>query len=88
MIALNSLRYQHFTKYVSTNKFNLLLLPPTNDLASQHCLRAYNQVLMWCGRHKDPEQYGWQNTLNELGAIWTMLDAVPDNFSNLSYNIE
>ena len=70
--ALDALCYQHFTKSVSTNKYNLVLLPPISNVASEDCLRVYHKVPMWCRRYKDPKQYGWQKT-------WTTLDAAPGN---------
>lgn len=76
--TLDSLRYQYFTKSVSKNKF-LASLPPTRDAARLHCLRVYQQVAMWCGREKDPEQYGWQKRENGLDAIRTTSEAAPDD---------
>lgn len=34
---------------------------------------------MWCGREKDPEQYGWQKGGNGLETIRTTSDAAPED---------
>ena len=35
-------------------------LPPTDDAAAQHFLRAYHQVQTWLGHKKGPKDWGWE----------------------------
>ncbi|KYM96907.1 hypothetical protein ALC62_12417 [Cyphomyrmex costatus] len=81
--SLNSLRYKHFVKAASKNKFNLAVLPPTESSARQHILRTYHQVQTWLGNYKDPEEWGWRQTYAGLQPIQTTDQPAPPQLLRL-----
>ena len=77
-ISLDVLRYQHFIRSATRNKFNLASLPPTAAAARQHSLRTYHQVQTWIGNYKNPEEWGWKRSKTGLTPVRTTKDPAPE----------
>lgn len=76
---LNELRYLCFKKESNKKNFSLVLLPPTESAAAQHCFRTYYQVQQWLGKELDPKDWGWHMKQNGLEPIQTNDILLPDS---------
>lgn len=83
--SLDALRFEQFSKKVSTNKSAVLVnsLCPSAGAAKYHVLRVYFQVQQWLGnRSLNPENFGWKrksmiNDCCKLVPITTDMDPAP-----------
>ena len=56
-----------------------MLVPPTDDAAEQHFLRAYHQVQTWLGHKKDPKDWGWKEVDGKFEPVTITNQPGPEN---------
>jgi hypothetical protein len=83
--TLNKLRYQTYMNLTATSTHLLRpeRLPPTNNAAHFHCLRAHLQTVIWQSLSTNtllnPTDWGWQIHEGRLVPIATDIDAAPED---------
>ena len=80
---LERLCYNTFVKKITTAKsfVHPERLPPTTSSTKIHCLRVYNQIMVWMGTDDgmDALDWRWKVDNNQMVPIMTDMKAAPDN---------